>query len=374
MSSPSQAIRITAEQVQAKLTPAQKKFNSLIKQIDTQRKRLSEWQDTLSRCQQEALTRLEPLRKTLGEHQAERAQLLDRQFNSHKFTRKEQEKLTYLICETCDELITQHGRDDLKPLYNRYSAEDFDTQEQDSQALASELFKDLMEGLGIDPGDEDFEFDPRDPQASAAWLGEKFKDRQAQAGAAHRPSRKKTAKQLAKEAREREEAAQVSKSIQAVYRQLVAALHPDREPDPDQRARKTELMQAVTVAYGDRDLLRLLELQLAIEQIDQNRLNNLAEDRLKHYNKVLQNQYVELRDEVLLMEVQVREQLQVAPYGSLTPKRVARMLKDDIRTLEYKNELRRFQDPHQLKQWLNVYRIPEPDFDPFSGLPPFGFG
>ena len=365
-----QIIRIKAEQAQAALTPAQKKFNGLIKKIDVQKKLLAEWKESLSLCQQEAAAKLEPLRKIMGEHQAELVQLLDQMFTRHKFTRNQQQKLAHLICETCVELISQHHRDDLKPLYNRYSADDFDARAQEEEEMAADFLKAMMqETFGVELGDDELEFDPRDPLGSAARLAEKLKQQQEQAEAA-RPKRKKTAKQLAKEAREQEESAHVSKSIQAVYRQLVAALHPDREADPSERERKTELMQKVTVAYGNKDLLQLLELQLAVEQIDQGKLNNIAEDRLKHYNKVLQNQFDELREEVMLMEMQIGSQLQVAPFEVLTPKRIARMLEADIRTVRemiprIQEELRRFQNVQQLKQWLKDYRIPEPEFDPF---------
>jgi hypothetical protein len=45
--------------------------------------------------------------------------------------------------------------------------------------------------------------------------------------------------------------------------------HPDREPDPHERERKTALMQRANHAYGKNDLLKLLELQLELEHIDQ---------------------------------------------------------------------------------------------------------
>lgn len=372
-----QIIQITVEQTRATLSPAQKKFNGLIKKIDAQKKLLAEWQESLARCQQDALTKLEPLKKTLSEHQAEMALLLDRLFTGHKFTRNQQQKLSYLICETCDELISLHQRDDLKPLYNKYSADDFDAQAQETEDMAADFLKTMMEEtFGIELGDGEFDFDPRDPRGAAERLAGKIKQRQEQVEA---PRRKKTAKQLAKEARESEEVAHVSKSVQAVYRQLVAALHPDREPDPAERERKTELMKKVTVAYGNKDLLQLLELQLAVEQIGQGALNNIAEDRLKHYNKVLQNQLDELREEVMLMEMQIGSLLQAAPFEVLSPRRITLMFEDDIRTMQSEiarltHDLQRFQDVRQLKLWLQGYRIPEPELDPFVGMmPSFGF-
>lgn len=363
-----QVIRITPEQTHATLTLAQKKFNALIKKIDTQKKLLTAWQESLSRCRHDALVKLEPLRKELAEHQAAMALLLDQQFTSHKFTPNQQEKLKHMICEICDELIRLHQRDDLKPLHDKYSMEEFDVLEQEGEEMATDFLKAMMEeAFGIELDDD---FDPLDPQG-VERLAEKIERQQEQTEAAMaRPKRKKTAKQLAKEAREQEEAANVSKSIQAVYRQLVASLHPDREPDPAERERKTELMQKVTVAYGNKDLLQLLELQLAVEQIDQGKLNNIAEDRLKHYNKVLQRQLDELREEVMSIEMQIASQLQILPFEVLTPKRVAQMLKEDIRTMRdgivrIQHDMQRFRDVRQLKQWLKGYRLPDPEFDPF---------
>lgn len=373
-------VHIKTHDAQAPLSPAQKKFNNLIKKIDTQKKLLAEWQETFGTVRQEASTKLDPLRETMREHQAGMANLLDQQFTSHKFTANQQDKLSHLISELCEELLRSEDNDDLKTLYNKYSGGDYDTEAQEEEEIANDLFKSVMEqqfGVSLD----DDEFDLGNPQATAERLFHKFKQTQEQAEAAEaaRPKRKKSAKQLAKEAKEAEETANVSKSIQAVYRQLTSALHPDREQDPAERERKTELMQQVTVAYGNRDLLKLLELQLSVEQIDQNKLNNIAADRLKHYNKILSDQLREIQDEVFLKEDEIRHLLGVDPFTPLSPKKLGMMLKQDIRIMQgeiarIQDDLRQFRDVKQLKTWLNSYRIPEPEFDPFmTGFPPFGF-
>lgn len=371
-------VHIKTAPAQAPLSPAQKQFNNLIKKIDAQKKLLAEWQETFSRCQQDAVTKLEPLKKTLQEQQLAMLKLLDQQFTSHKFTANQQDKLSHLITETCEELLQTDGSDELKTLYNKYSGGDYDTEAQEEQDMAADFLKQMMEReLGIKI--EDGEFDPNDPEASAERLFTKFKQQQEQAEAASaaRPQRKKTAKQLAQEAKDAEEAANVSKSIQAVYRQLTSALHPDREQDPVERERKTELMQQVTVAYGNKDLLKLLELQLAVEQIDQTKLNNIAADRLKHYNKILNDQLRELQEEVFLKEDQIRMMLHLAPFEQLSPKRLVMMVREDVRTMQdmltrIQRDLRTFQDVKNLKAWLKSYRIPEPEFDPFfDGFPPF---
>ena len=62
-------------------------------------------------------------------------------------------------------------------------------------------------------------------------------------------------------------------------------------------------MQKVTVAYKNRDLLQLLELQLTVEQIDQNEIDAINEDRLRYFNKILQRQSRELKQEIEEIEL-----------------------------------------------------------------------
>src|SRR5260370_34474944 len=96
-----------------------------------------------------------------------------------------------------------------------------------------------------------------------------------QAREARRAKRKKTPRQLAAEAREQVEQAELSLSIREVYRKLASALHPDREPDPQERERKTPLMPRANQPDGKNSLLQLLQLQLELEYIDQSAINNI---------------------------------------------------------------------------------------------------
>ena len=333
-------VHIKTDAAQAPLSPAQKKFNTLIQKIDSQKKLLADWQDTLSQCRQDAVEKLEPLKTTLHEQQIAMVKLLDQQFTSHKFSMNLQDKLSYLILDTCEDLLELDNNAELKTLYNKYSGGDYDAEMQAEQGIADDFIRDRQEKAKQQP----------EPPEEAASETE-------------RPQRKKSAKQQAKEAQEAEEAANVSKSIQAVYRQLTSALHPDREQDPVERERKTELMQQVTVAYGSKDLLKLLELQLAVEHIDQHKLSNINAERLKHYNKILSDQLRELQEEVLLQEGKIRFMLRLSPSELLSPKRLLGMVKEDMRVLQartarIKHDLKQFRDVAQLKAWLKEYRMP----------------
>jgi hypothetical protein len=375
--SQNKAPRIIEIQQPLHLSATQKKFNGLIKKIALQKARLASWQEAISQLQQEAAAKLHPLQKTYSDYQAKLAVLLDNHYTTEKFSRNQQDKIKYLILEICEELIGMHGRLDMKTLYNQYSENDYDTQAQQDAAIQSDLMKSMFEQT-FDVTLDDNEFDFSDPIKIAQQMADKITEQQSHAEQ-QRNSQKQSAKQQAKEAREQKEQTNISKSIQAVYRQLVAALHPDREPDLVERERKTELMQKVTVAYGKRDLLQLLELQLSVEQIDQNNINNIAEDRLKHFNKILQNQLSEITEEVMLAEMGYRNMTGLSPYEVVTPKRLQTMLKQDIRNMreiisKIQHDLRTFQDVKQFKLWLKNYQIPIDYFDPFSmDISPFDF-
>jgi len=195
--------------------------------------------------------------------------------------------------------------------------------------------------------------------------------------------RKKTKKQLEKENRLQQEEQNISQSIREVYRKLTSALHPDRESDPAERERKTGIMQQVNAAYAKKDLLRLLELQLQAEQIDQSHLNNITEDRLKSFNKILKGQLAELQLEIQQLQSPFIHQMNLSPDSVITPKVVLLRLRYDIREITanittLKNELKIFQTPAILKAWLKNYQIPkQAEYDDLNDIflegfkPPF---
>lgn len=354
-------VRIEESHRQVRLSPAQKKFNATIRKIDKQKQLLAVWQETLPRYQQLVAEQFTPLRTAYGEHQAEMAHLLDRHHDHKGFSRPQKKKIAHLIRELCNELIDTLEREDLKPLYNKYSEIDFDARDQAVSALAGDFMKSMLESeLGIEIDDD--AIDVNSPEKIAAFVQEKLDERERQ-NKERRSQRKKTSKQLAKEARQQEEEAKLGKSIQVVYRQLVTALHPDREQDPVERDRKTELMQRVTVAYGKKDLLQLLELQLAVEQIDQSKINTIADDRLRYYNRILQDQLKQLEHEVLEIEVMLKQQAGFSPYDTLSPQHLIQLVHEDIERLHgeiarIRQDLAAFQEAKHLKAWLKEYRIP----------------
>ena len=164
-------------------------------------------------------------------------------------------------------------------------------------------------------------------------------------------------------ARQRREAAaqQATQSLRQVFRKLASALHPDREPDGAERARKTALMAQVNEAYGREDLLALLELQLRIEQIDAEHLANVDAVRLKHYNKVLAEQLAELREEIANVEAECRRDFGLEADAVLDPKRLQKELEAEAARLrkavaQLRQEVGAFADLAWTRRWLRAQR------------------
>ena len=344
------------------LSAQQKQFNTLTKKIDLQKQRLVEWQDTKPLYQQKMIESYEHLQETFSQHKLAWVQLLDQHYDLSLFKKIDKIKIRHLICEVSEHLIADHQMDELKPLFNKYSEEDYDSLSEGRESFMADMMKNLAKDMfDVDLGDD---IDMSSPEMFQAHLHEKILERD-EAEAKHRAgtARKKTKKQLEKEARLQEEEDLASKSVREVYRKLVAVLHPDREPDPEEQKRKTELMQRVNTAYGKKDLLLLLALQLEIEQINPAELSLIADSRLKYFNKILKEQLAELEQETDEIEQMFKINLNIPSFQGLAPKQMMSMLARDIKDLEidisdFKRELKAYQNPASFKAWLKSYQIP----------------
>jgi regulator of RNase E activity RraB len=324
-------LHIAPQSDQPPLSKGQKAFNALIQKIEACRKELVDWQIATEAYHQKVTTECLPLREAFANGQKDLLYALDQALERHKLTRPEQRVVKALICDLSQELIMVLDDDSLKSIYNKHSDTDFD--EEETAAVGS--FKAVAEemlGINLD-ADEASAVSMQDVMAQ---IQAQMEAMQAQNFEAHqrreeaRSQRPKTKKQLEREAKAKLESERTSQSVREVYRKLVSSLHPDREPDAAERARKTALMQRVNQAYDKKDLLQLLELQLELEHIDASTIAGLSEDRLKHFNKVLKEQLAELEQEIEQVEMPLRVQFRVSPYALLYPQSILPLLQRDI--------------------------------------------
>ena len=342
---------------QPQLSKGQQAFNSLVKQIEKKRTLLASWETAVPPYQQKYVGELMPLLKQAGALQIERVYDLDRASDQKILSQADSRKLATLIIGMANALLAENDDAALKAIYNKHSQSDYDSEE----AASLQDMKSALEGmLNIDLGDDLYLRSEEDLMSRArAHLQEK-ETRQAaqqQARAERRSQRKKSARQLAQEEKQLAAAQQISQSIREVYRKLASALHPDRETDPQERERKTALMQRANQAYEKNNLLQLLELQLELEHIDQSAINNLSEERLKHYNKVLKEQLAELEQEIEHVSSRFRAQFGIPFYVQLAPRTLIHALERDIADARQaiaslKKERLALADLKHLKAWI----------------------
>lgn len=344
---------------QAPLTAQQRKFNAQIQRIDAQRKLLAHWQAAIPACRERHAREFRPL---LAEHQRETAELvhlLDRAA-ALKLAKADRATLQDIVRDLAGSLA-EGGADPalraaMRAVHDRHADSDFDAGKPSLDAS----FKDAMrESFGLDLGEDE---DLASPDEVWQRVEAQMREQQAQAEqerARHQARREK--KPTARQRREQEQAQQASQSLREVFRRLASALHPDREPDAQERQRKTALMQRANQAYAAGDLLELLQLQLAAEQIDAARIASLGDERLQHYNRVLAGQLKELQGEIAQAEQDFRLEFGIGPCEKLRPQdlaaqlnRQAQQLRMDIHHLRL--ERRALEEPAELKRWLKQQR------------------
>lgn len=333
----------------------QKTFNSLIRKIDARRAELAEWAEAVGHFRQRYLSDLLPLRDEETDLYAQLVRSLDQAHGQKGVTKGEKRKLSSMIAQLAQLVLERIEDDEIKALYNTHSHSDFDAEVAAQQDSMKSMLEDMLD---MDLGDD---VDLSSPEAVIERMQSQFRAEQEAIDAQAKP-RKKTARQLARDARLEAEEKQLSQSIREVYRKLASALHPDREPDPAERLRKTTLMQQANEAYQSGNLLQLLELQLQLEQIDHAHLANLDGNRLKHYIKILRDQLKELETEIDHIEYSFVAEFGLSSLTRLNPKDLMSILQDDIdhcaniiRQAEL--DLENAADPKRLKAWLKMIKV-----------------
>lgn len=361
------ALQISSNDSGAVLTPPQKRFNTLIRQIEQARQALAGWQENMAAYRQAHAQVLHPLQAELIAGRRQWVFALDALLDQRSWTKAERGTLRELLCDAAGELLAARGEDaGLKALFDKHADVDFDTEQRDMMRMMKELTEAVT---GLDLGDEQ-------GIETEADLFERMQqglqDRAAaeEARSAKSARRRKSAAQQRREA----EAQQATQSVREIYRKLASALHPDRETDARQREEKTALMQRVNQAYAANDLLALLELQLRIEQIDASHIANASADRLKHYNKVLAEQLAELKAEVDRVEMGFRMEFGLQPGRGMNPGKLGDLLDQTSRQWraelnEQHRDMRMLADVAATKRWLKrqrqLLREAEFDFEPF---------
>lgn len=352
------AVHIQQPRKKQTLSAAQKRFNSLIKKIEKEKQCLQNWLKIKPDVQQKVTTEYEPLLQTYIDLQVALVHRLDEFHDRRSLTGSQKDKISYLICQYYLSLTELQEMDHLEAIFKKHCGIEDDESTDELDEFMSDVMRGMFEEqLGIDLGDD---VDFTDPEEVARHIAGKMEEREAEQAHSQQASnqtKRQTAQEKRRLAAEKAEQEKISKSIKAIYRQLITESHPDRESDPDERVRKTEIMQRINTAYEEKNLLMLLEIQLELKQINQDDINTIAQDRLKVYNKILQNQLEQLQEEVKQVEMPFRMSANMPAHIPVNPEKIMCKLNVDIRALadevnHLEKELKFLTTVKNMKIWL----------------------
>lgn len=135
------AISIAPDHNKAHLSKGQKAFNTLIKQIEKRRARLSAWEAAMPAFHRKYLSEFSPLQQTSIDLRTKLVHRLDQTYGLKGLTKSERRTIADLISDLAGQLVAESDDPELKTIYNRYSESDFDSEaaaELDDMKLALE--------------------------------------------------------------------------------------------------------------------------------------------------------------------------------------------------------------------------------------------
>lgn len=357
MSTKPHSVAVVAS-AQTPLSPAQRKFNQLVRQIEKLRTELQDWDSAETAFVHNWAQQVLPLQIELANCRFGVVQRLHQMMGEKGWTRTERHTQRELLCMLAANLIDDEHTDEaraaeLKALHDAHAEVDFDTAAADDMAEMKRLFETMT---GVDLGDDPVASEDELMQRAFSSMNAQVEQGPPPADAAH--SRKRpTAAQRRREQEEKD----ATQSLREVFRKLASALHPDRADDDADRQRRTEAMQRVNQAYARQDLLALLTLQLEIEQIDTAHLSIASADKLRHYNRVLADQVSELKAERHAREAALCIRYRLDPFVGLTPRKLAQLTVREAQELrliliEARLDLEGLGHTPYAKRWLRARR------------------
>lgn len=347
--------QITVE-AKSPVSKLQRQFNNKIKKINKLKEKIAKKQAIMAQAQARVQAEIQPLFGKLVEKRIELVKLLDRLYDLPFFKKREKEKIAYLIEDISYDLIEKYKVEELIEVYDKYAVTSYADAMKQADEEAREMAEDLLRnafGLDIDMDDveslEDLE----------KKVEEQF-DQQEKEREEKKSARKKTKAQLAKEEKMKAEMNNISKASRRVYTELAKVLHPDKEKDEATKAWKEEAMKKVTQAYKQDDFFELLRLQMEYIESQGENLNQLSEEQLRYYLKILNEQAKELEEEDYSFSFGFDAHFYHQYCG--TPKQMDQKIGSARNSLERElqqlnQDLQEFEEPANLRAFLKELRF-----------------
>ena len=350
---------------QAPLTPAQQRFNALLARIELLSgliERLQAWSD------RHRYAHIQALRESVQLAQAHRKSLLlfvHERLQTADFTERQQRMARGLVRGLIGQL-TANADPQIQALADLYVSEEDTQQAAEEQAEAAQRLRERIEEALGQPIEKPGQYQTPEEMMQAGmrqWQRQKEADEQ-------RKAAKRAARKAEKQTQKKSAAAEkgelppamlrepdAKSAIRTVFRQLASALHPDREPDEQERLRKTALMSEVNAAYEKNDLSTLLRLQMQVTKVNPQNSARMADAQLIAMASLLKEQVTALEDDLDALQSRLSRELCVPVRAeddeALMTQALQRIQADQRHSADsLAADLRRIQNDAELKRWL----------------------
>ena len=336
---------------------AARAFNLQLARIDKLKTQLDDL-DTLGQTHRVELHRwVAPLQQRQRQRMRDMALWLAECLQVKTLSRLQHDTANDALCRLA-QTLAEEGDTAMAALHDQHSRH---TLAQKKQAAADALRAKLEAVLGEPLADTD----PDAPVEELLRAG-MARWREAQDAAQARRRDKKNARKARQKPGAEQEQAQAQQAdadtqLRTLFRQLASALHPDREPDAQERLRKTVLMSEANAAYGRKDLVTLMQIQLRAELADPAAVSRLADDKLAALTLLLKQQVAELERERAARQQRLAAEFDLPPGAVTNPNTLKQSLLAQVDALEQavaqlEHDLKQTQEPAGLKRWLNAQR------------------
>ena len=350
---------------QAPLTPAQQRFNDLlarIEQLSGLIQRLEVWSD------KHRYAHIQALRESVQLAQTHRKSLLlfvHERLQTADLTDRQQRMARGMVRGLIDHLASL-ADPQVQALVDVYVSDEDAQEAAEEQAEAAQRLRERIEEALGQPIEKPDQYQTPEEMMQAGmrqWQRQQEADEQ-------RKAAKRAARKAQKQAQKKSAAAEkgelppamlreadAKSAIRTVFRQLASALHPDREPDEQERLRKTALMSEVNAAYEKNDLSTLLRLQLQVTQVKPGGAARMADAQLMAMASLLKEQVAALEDDLDQLQSRLSRELCVTVRAEADEASMSQALQriqaDQRHSADsLQDDLRRIQNDAEFKRWL----------------------
>lgn len=344
---------IKLQQIPAKgkssLSKQQQQFKVLTAKVKGLKEEIEKTEILAEQIKQFYQKNLLPPIKKYAKSKLDIAKELDQRRYSVKLSKLQNKQMDALIASyLADAFVIVAPDEEAQKLYNRYHDEpyvDEPIREQvDGQKL--QFVADVLKNYDVHLSINDLGDNPDYERILEEIINQKKLQEE--------NKKEKSPKQQLKAEAEALKTALKQKSIRNVYISLAKILHPDKEQDLKIRKEKEELMKEITIAYEQKDLIALLNIEIVQLATDGKYLNQLNTDSLQQYIELLKDQERSLQHELKMAQNGgfINLKIQLSKEQQLKQQIMEEADRYTHATQLYQEYVKSFKDKYELKNYL----------------------